>query len=354
MSDKMTGQSCRNTLLFWCCSNIRRSLVSVAAVYTMFVSKLMLLAAITVTPQVLAAESSSLVRIGTGGSGGSYLPVGSLIASSYSQLDAVTAIAQRSNGSVANVQDLGEGLLEAALAQADIVHWAYRGDESFSETGAIENLRTLASLYLESLHFVVRDGSGIEELRDLSGKRVSTDEIGSGTQINVQHVLRSQGLADLDIKWVYLKPIDAIDRLRRGALDAFFVVAGYPVAGVTELIEEGIGNILPLGIADDSELLKDFPFFTVDDIPGHVYGNEQTVSTLAVPAQLIVDARIDEEIAYDLTRQLWAQSTLASLRDNHPKGSEVNFSSALIGLSAPLHPGAARYYRERAHPDYLP
>ena len=307
---------------------------------------------ITLSPPLFGADTATLVRIGTGGSGGSYLPVGSLIAGSYSQLDSVMAIAQRSNGSVANVQDLGEGLLEAALAQADIVHWAYRGDESFAQSGAIDNLRTLASLYLESVHFVVREGSGIEELKDLSGKRVSTDEIGSGTQINVQHVLRSQGLAELDIKWVYLKPIDAIDRLRRGALDAFFVVAGYPAAGVNELIEEGVGRLLPLGIPVDSELLKNFPFFTVDEIPGDVYGSQQSVTTLAVPAQLIVDARLNEEIVYELTRQLWQPGTLTLLKENHPKGSEVNFSSALIGLSAPLHRGAARFYRERAHPDY--
>lgn len=296
-----------------------------------------------------ASENSVVVRIGTGGSGGSYLPFGSLIAGSYSELDSVLAIAQRSNGSVSNVQDMGQGLLEAALAQSDIVHWAYRGDESFVESGPIENLRTLASLYLESFHFVVRTGSGIKDLKDLSGKLVSTDEVGSGTQINVQHVLRSQGLAELDIKWVYLKPIDAIDRLRRGALDAFFVVAGYPIAGITELVEDGVGTLLPLGIAENSELLGRFPFFTQDEIPRQIYGNNEAVTTLAVPAQLIVDAALDEETVYELTRQLWEPRTLDMLRTNHPKGSEVNFDTALIGLSAPLHPGAERYYRERAH-----
>lgn len=307
--------------------------------------------AVTATP-LRASDSDLIVRIGTGGSGGSYLPIGSLIASSFSELDAILAVAQRSNGSVANVNDVGDGLLEAALAQSDIVHWAFRGDESFAPAGAIDNLRTLASLYLESVHFVVRADSGITQLRDLSGKRVSTDEIGSGTQINVQHVLRAQGLDQLDIKWVYLKPIDAIDRLRRGALDAFFVVAGYPVAGVTELVEDGIGQLLPLGITPESKLLSDFPFFTLDDIPRQTYGNMDAVSTLAVPAQLIVDENLSDDIVFELTRKLWDDKTLKRLRDNHPKGREVSFASALVGLSAPLHPGAERFYRENAHPQF--
>lgn len=165
------------------------------------IASVIFILSVTLSELCHASEPDTVVRIGTGGSGGSYLPIGTLIAGSYSELDSVLAIAQRSNGSVSNVLDMGQGLLEAALAQSDIVHWAYRGDESFVDTGPIDNLRTLASLYLESLHFVVGADSGIKDLNDLSGKRVSTDEIGSGTQINVQHVLRSQGLADLDIKW---------------------------------------------------------------------------------------------------------------------------------------------------------
>ena len=314
--------------------------------------KLCLLVTALVATMGQAVAERETIRIGTGGSGGSYLPIGTLIAGSFSELDSVLAIAQRSNGSVSNVRDMGRGVLEVAMAQSDIVHWAYRGDESFSDTGAIGNLRTLASLYLESMHFVARADSGIKELKDLSGKRVSIDEIGSGTQINVQHVLRSQGLSDLEIKWVYLKPIDAIDRLRRGALDAFFVVAGYPVSGIAELVEDGVGMLLPLDVPAESGLLDNLPFFTPDQIPGQTYGDQAAIRTLAVPAQLIVDASLSDQTVYELTQKLWEARTLSTLVSNHPKGTEVSFDTALIGLSAPLHPGAERYYRETTHPRY--
>ncbi len=312
---------------------------------------LFLLATIEAEAQSQDAGSDPIFRIGTGGSGGSYFPIGSLIAQELTAHCPVLALAQRSKGSASNVQDIGAGLLEAALAQADVVHWAYHGTAEFKESGPIENLRTVATLYLESLHFVVRTDSGIEGFRDLAGKRVSTDEIGSGTQLNVQQVIRSQGLSEEEIKLVYLKPIDAIDRFRRGALDAFFVVAGYPVNGVSELVEDGVGKILPLEIAVDSPLLTDFPFLTVDEIPQNTYGNSQAVKTLAVPAQLIVDAGLDSDLIYRITQTLWDKKTLAVLSANHPKGGEVAFDSALAGLIAPLHEGAARYYSEQAHPD---
>jgi TRAP transporter TAXI family solute receptor len=316
--------------------------------HTLLATSLLLL------PVTLSADnhtqSMPVFRLGTGGSSGSYFPIGSIVAQEISQHADVLALAQRSNGSASNVRDIDSGLLEAALAQADVVHWAYNGTEEFSDSDPINSLRTVATLYLESLHFVVRSDSGIESLDDLPGKRVSTDEIGSGTQLNVQQVLRSQGLAEEDIKLVYLKPIDAIDRFRRGSLDAFFVVAGYPVNGVTELIETGIGKVLPLEISIESQLLIDSPFLTVDEIPANTYGSSGAVTTLAVPAQLIVDASLDNDLIYRITRTLWDNNTLQQLSENHPKGSEVALSSALTGLVTPLHPGAAKFYVERKHP----
>lgn len=302
-------------------------------------------------------------RIGTGGNAGTYFPIGSLIAQGISGQTGVQvcdqcprseilALAQRSNGSAANVEDIGSGLLESGLSQADVVHWAYHGAGAFSGTDPISSLRTIGTLYFESLHLVVHVDSGIKNMADLVGKRVSVDEVGSGTQLNVQSVLQSQGIEGEDLQTVYLKAIDAIDRLRRKKLDAFFIVAGYPVSGVSELIEEGIGRIVPINSPDLSALLRDYPFFTIDEIPSDTYGNDDNIETLAVPAQLIVNADLDEELAYQITRLLWSDSTLGLLSHGHPKGREVKFSTALVGLSAPLHPGAERYYRQRKHHYY--
>ena len=303
-------------------------------------------------------------RIGTGGNAGTYFPVGSLIAEGISGRTVLPhcegcssryllALAQRSSGSAANVEDIGAGLLEAGLSQADVVHWAYHGAGAFSDTPLIENLRTIATLYFESLHLVVRAESDINSVKDLIGKLVSVDEVGSGTQLNVQHVLRAHGIENSELQTVYLKATDAIDRLRREQLDAFFIVAGYPVAGVSQLIGDGVGRIVPVDSPELKILLKEYPFFTVGDIPADTYGNEYPVQTLAVPAQLIVNAELSEALVYKITELLWSPETLKLLSTGHPKGGEVSFNTALVGLSAPLHPGAARYYREHDHPHFV-
>ncbi len=308
-----------------------------------------------------ANSQPDLFRIGTGGSSGAYFPIGSLIARGISggpesvqkkgfELPNLLALAQRSNGSAANVSDIGDGLLEAGLAQADVVHWAFNGAGPFSDAAPMSNLRTIGTLYFESLHLVVRADSDIVGLKDLLGKLVSVDEVGSGTQLNVRHILKTQGLGLEDIKTVYLKPIDAIDRLRRKQLDAFFVVAGYPVAGVSELVADGVGRIVPIFGPDIRSLQSSFPFFIVDKIPANTYGNARDVETLAVPAQLVVRADLDDELVYRIAGLLWSDETLKLLGEGHPKASEMSFLSALVGLSAPLHPGAEKYYQEHGHP----
>lgn len=298
-------------------------------------------------------------RIGTGGSDGTYHPIGSLIAQgigdsrSQSQrataLSDVVVLAQRSNGSAANVSDIGAGLLEAGLAQADVIHWAYHGAGPFAGEEPITGLRTIATLYLESLHLIVRAESDITDIKNIVGKRVSIDEVGSGTQLNAGFLLSSLGIDIGEIQAVYLKATDAIERLRRKELDAFFVVAGYPVAGVSELVAEGVGRVVPIPVSDIRSLFGEYPFFTVDLLPRNTYGNTVEIETLAVPAQLVVDARLDDELVYQVTSLLWSREILDLLAAGHAKGSELHFESALVGLSAPLHPGAERYYRERSH-----
>ena len=230
-------------------------------------------------------------RIGTGGSAGTYFPIGSLIANAFTdratiqpatryEIPQLLALAQRSNGSVANIREISEGLLEAGLVQADVAHWAFHGDGPFTSSKPLKNLRTVATLYLESLHLVVRNGSGIDGVSDLPGHRVSLDEVGSGTLLDVRPVLDAYGISVSELKPVYLKPTDAIDRLRREKLDAFFIVAGYPVTAVTELVNEGKARVIAIDGNSVTALLKEYPFFTFDSIPANTYNNSQAIQDI--------------------------------------------------------------------------
>ncbi|MFK7854285.1 MAG: TAXI family TRAP transporter solute-binding subunit [Granulosicoccus sp.] len=297
-----------------------------------------------------------LIRIGTGGSSGTYFPIGTLIAESIGQslndtsdpssTSRLIVLPQRSSGSVANVKDIGDGLLESGFAQANVAHWAYHGIGPFEQHGPITDIRALATLYFESLHLVAHVDSGIAGIADLVGNRVSVDEIGSGTELDVQAVLDSFDVSKNDLELVYLKPADSIDRLRQNNLDAFFIVAGYPISGVSELIEEGIATLVPIVGPEIDVLLTDHPFFTADEIPADAYSNSSAVRTLAVAAQWIISSDIEDDLVFDITKNLWSQNTHQTLVKNHQKGKELIESAALKGIGIPLHAGAYRYYEQ--------
>ncbi len=298
------------------------------------------------------------MRIGTGSSAGTYYPIGTLIAESItgsSQLHAGTAyeepdlvaIAQRASGSASNVADLNDGLLEGALAQANIVHWAYEGSGPFEDEEPRDKLRTLATLYLESMHLIVRVGSNINSVKDLKGRRVSLDELGSGTRLDSLAVLEAFGLTSDIVDQVYLNTSDAIERLKNNELDAFFVVAGYPVDLVSRIVSDGLASVVPISGPLVDKIISDYTFFSSDLIPAGTYQNAEDIKTIGVPAQLILNKDLDDDFVYNLTSMLWSDATLAKLREGHPKGREVQLETALTGLNVPVHPGALRFYQEQ-------
>ena len=300
-----------------------------------------------------AARADQVFRLGTGGSDGTYFPIGSLIAVAINDKrmetetgERLLVIPQRSNGSVANLVDMSEGLLEAGLAQADVVNLAYHGRGQFENIPAYRNLRTVGTLYHESVHLVARTDSEINALSDLKGKRVSVDELGSGTQLDVEPILAAHNLSFEDIQPIYLKPVDSIERMRRGLLDAFFVIAGYPLSGIQKLVDDGVGRVLSLQGENIKKLTDDYLYFTKQIIPEGIYANESEIPTLSVPAQIIVREDISEDTIYEITRILWNRDTLHSLASGHSKGAEIKAGKALQGIGIPLHKGAARYYRE--------
>ncbi len=296
-------------------------------------------------------------RIGTGGSAGTYFPIGTLLSRSITQANLqiegaantdshVIAIAQRSNGSVANVTDIENGLLEGALSQADVAHWAYHASGPFSDDQPKTSLRTVASLYPESIHLVARSGSGIKTIQDLIGRSVSIDVFGSGTLYDVRLVLSAFDIKLDDINPVYLKLNDSIDRLRRDQLDAFIVVAGYPVQQITDLVDEGKASIVAIEGPSVMGLIEDYSFFSVDTMPAGTYQNEPAVNTLAVSAQFIVSETLDNELVYQITKTLWSDRSTELLKNGHPKGKAISIENAVVGVSIPLHPGAKRFYEE--------
>ena len=306
------------------------------------------------------AEDIRFFRIGTGTTGGTYFPVGGMLANAISNppgsrpcdrggscgVPGVIAVAQATQGSVENLKEMRTGTLESALSQADIAFWARKGTGPYKGQQPFEQLTTIANLYIETVHLVVRAESDIRSVADLKGKVVSIGEEGSGTLVEARVILEAYGIAETEIDPRYLKPGPAGDRLVEGGIDAFFIVGGHPVSAVAEAAARTPIRLLSFDDAQGRSLKERLPFFTESVIGEGVYEGVSETRTLGVGAQWLVRGDVPDDLVYGITRALWHPSTRRLLDNGHPKGPSIQLATATRGLAAPLHPGAARYYRE--------
>jgi len=194
---------------------------------------------------------------------------------------------------------------------------------------------------------VVKKGSGIKSIAELKGKRVALDEPGSGTLVNARLVLAAYGLKESDIKPEYIKPNQASDKMKDGALDAFFFVGGAPAGAIAELASSGAGiELLPITGAQADTLRRGNPFFANDSVPAATYKDVAAVNTLSVGAQWVTSAKADTETVYQITQSLYSEATQKALAAGHAKGKLITVKNAVQGAGIPFHPGAERFYKE--------
>ncbi len=320
----------------------------------------LVLALAVLLPSGPQAQDITFFRIGTGSTGGTYFPIGGIIASGISKppgsrecdaggscgVPGLIAVAQSTEGSVANVMGIAAGKLESGFSQADISYWAYKGEGVFAKNGPITSLRTVANLFPESMHLVARRGSGIYSVQDLRGKRISLDREGSGTRVDGLLVLKAYGIEIQDLKAEALSLGEAADLLRAGDLDAFFMIAGTPANAIVNLADDALITLVPLDGPNADKLRQEYPFFAKDRIPAGTYFNTAATDTLSVGAQWLVSAELPDELVYQITRALWHPSTRRLLDGGHPKGKKIGVDTSLDGVAVPIHPGARRYYGE--------
>jgi TRAP transporter TAXI family solute receptor len=293
-------------------------------------------------------------RIGTGGSTGVYYPVGKLIAAGLtrsaaedsSALKGFVGVAQNSAGSIENLRAVIGGELEAGMVQADIAALAYNRQGDFSSLAEATNLRAIAGLYSEKFQLVVRKDAGIATFHDLKGKRISVDELGSGTRAIMNIVLDAYGMAESDLLPLYLKPAFTEDKMKSGELQGFAIMAGAPTAAVSRLDNIGI-TLLPVDRHIAMAISQKYQYLAPGKIDGEIYRDIPEISTIEVYALLVVSATMSDDLAYAVTSALFSPETIKSLHEGHPLGKAITLGTALRGISIPVHPGAERYYLER-------
>jgi TRAP transporter TAXI family solute receptor len=292
-------------------------------------------------------HAQQFFRIGTGGTAGTYYPVGGAIANAVSQPGKIVVTAQASNGSVANVTAIAGGQMESGFSQSDVATWAQKGTGLYEGKPNVPGLRLIANLYPESVHVVVKKGAGIKSVADLKGKRVALDEPGSGTLVNAKAILAAYGLKESDLKPEYIKPNQAGDKLKDGSLDAFFFTGGAPAGAIAELASAGGGvDILPIEGAAAEALKKSSPFFSDDIIAAETYKGVGQVKTLAVGAQWVTGDKADANTVYEITKALFSDAAQKALAAGHAKGKFITKENAVKSAGIPFHPGAEKFYKE--------
>lgn len=319
--------------------------------------------ALAQAPEVDRSGPVRFFRIGTGGAGGTYFPIGRLLASVISNppgsrpcdkggncgVPGLIAVAQSTQGSVENLAMIAAKRIESGLCQANIAHWAHEGTDLYKSKGAMKSLRAVAALFREAVHVVVRADSKIRVINDLKGKRVSVGEEGSGTRVDASLILAAHGVREKDVDTRFMRTGAATDALREGSIDAFFFIAGFPVSAIEELARRIPIRLLPV-VGPPAETLRGTgPFFMDTMIPNQTYRDVPAMPTVSVAALWVIDAEMPDSLVYAITKAMWHPNARRTFDAGHPEAKNIQLQTAQKGVSIPFHPGAAAYYAEVAN-----
>ena len=291
-------------------------------------------------------EGKKFLNIGTGGTAGTYYPIGGAIAEVLNkEIPGMSANAQSTGASVANVNILGDGTIDLAMVQNDIAYYAANGTEMFVDK-KVNGLKGIAALYPETCQFVTLRSSGIKSLAELKGRRVAVGAVGSGVEANVRQILAAYGVSYDDIDAKFLSFAEGASALKDGNVDVAVLTAGYPMASVQDIAAQHPVRLLPVGdkVADD--LIAQYPFYTKTVIPAGTYvGFDEAVPSVSVMAMLVAGPTVNEELGYTVTKAIF--SNLDRLRTAHPVARQITRETVQTGMSLPMNAGAEKFFNEK-------
>ena len=296
------------------------------------------------------ASAQTFITIGSGGTTGIYFSVATGMARIINETEnlGLRANARSTGGSVFNLNALGTGELQMALAQNDIASYAYNGAGIPAFEGKpIKNIRSIGILYPEVVHVIARESSNIRSIRDLKGKRVMVGDVGSGTEQNTRQILEAYGLKFEDLASSPRVPApQGVALLQDGRIDAMVYTVGLGNAAIQQAAQTIDLRIIPVefGVIDD--LAKKYPFYVGFNIPGGVYkGVDVVTPSVAVRSMLLVSDSLSADLVYNMTKAIFGND--ANFKAIHPNLARFfNRATAVRNLPVPLHPGAERFWKE--------
>jgi hypothetical protein len=303
------------------------------------------------TPQTAQAPAKTqYVTIGTGGITGVYYPTGGAIAKIVNKKRDVYNIrctVESTGGSVFNVNAVMAGDLEFGVVQSDRQYQAMKGMAEWESKGPQADLRAVFSIHPESVTLVAAEDSNVMDIRDLKGKRVNIGNPGSGQRQNSIDALQAAGLnheSDLNAEGV--KAAEAPGLLQDGRIDAFFYTVGHPSGAIKEATA-GARKVRFVAISGVDSLMTQFPYYAKSFVPVKLYPgavNDSDVETFGVKATFVTSAKVPDSVVYAVTKEVF--ENFEDFKKLHPAYAVLTKQGMLEGLSAPIHPGAMKYYKE--------
>ncbi|MFD1160322.1 TAXI family TRAP transporter solute-binding subunit [Roseovarius aestuarii] len=298
-----------------------------------------------------AAFAEEFITIGTGGVTGVYYPTGGAICRLVNKgrkEHGIRCSVESTGGSVYNIKTIRQGELEFGVAQSDWQYHAYNGTSKFEDDGAFEGLRAVFSVHPEPFTVVARADAGISSFEDLKGKRVNIGNPGSGQRGTMDVVLEAMGWSVGDFALASeLKAAEQSAALCDNQIDAMIYTVGHPSGSIQEA-STACDSVL-VNVTGDAinKLIDDNSFYRTATIPGGMYrGSDNETNTFGVGATFVTSDAVSEEAVYAVVSSVF--DNFEDFKKLHPAFANLKPEEmATAGLSAPLHPGAAKYYKEK-------
>ena len=297
------------------------------------------------------AFADQFVSIGTGGVTGVYYPTGGAICRLVNKdrkSHGIRCSAESTGGSVYNINTVRAGELEFGVAQSDWQYHAYRGTSKFEDKGKFSDLRAVFSVHPEPFTLIVRKDSGIKSFEGLKGKKVNVGNPGSGQRATMEVVMDAFGISMGDFSLAAeLKGSEMAQAICDGKIEAMIYTVGHPNAALTQAASSCDVELVSVKGAPINKLVADNSFYRVATVPGGMYpGSPKDTTTFGVGATVVTSAKVPEKVVYTVVKAVF--DNFADFKKLHPAFANLDEKQMISdGLSAPLHPGAEKYYKER-------
>lgn len=296
-------------------------------------------------PAAPAKSPEPFIHILTAGIGGVYYPLGGALSTIFvAQIPGAKPSVLTTKGSVENLNLLQQGKGEIAFALGNTLASAWSGDADAGFKGKLDKLRGMAAIYPAYFQIIATKESGIKTLADLKGKRVSVNPLGSGTEVNARVLLNAVGLGYKDLgKVMYLSYEQSIDLMWKRQLDATFSLTGLGMPALREFANSNSINVVEIPAAIVAKV--GVPFVKGVIPRGTYKGQDSDVQTATILNYLVTRADVTEDLVYKMTKAIF--DSPAGLVAAHPAAAGIKLEHAIDGMPVPLHPGAAKFYREK-------